>query len=84
MVQCCRAQTLKSHGLYRLMPLELELGAVLLQGEGEQQRPVAYISRKPFPRETRYSAIELECLALKWALDTFLHFSLPFGSRNGP
>ncbi|KAL2084848.1 hypothetical protein ACEWY4_020366 [Coilia grayii] len=47
------------------------LGAVLLQGEGEQRRPVAYISRKLFPRETRYAVIELECLAVKWALDTF-------------
>lgn len=52
------------------------LGAVLLQGEGDQQRPVAYISRKLFPRETRYSAVELECLAVKWALDTFRYYLL--------
>ena len=36
----------------------LGLGAVLLQGEGENQRPVHYVSRKLFPRETRYSTIE--------------------------
>ena len=52
------------------------LGAVLLQGEAEDQRPVAYISRKLFPRETRYSVVELECLAVKWALDTFKYYLL--------
>ena len=52
------------------------LGAVLLQGEGTDQRPVAYISRKLFPRETRYAAVELECLAIKWALDTFKYYLL--------
>lgn len=52
------------------------LGAVLLQGEGDQQLPVAYISRKLFPRETRYSAVELECLAVKWALDSFRYYLL--------
>ncbi|XP_041945156.1 uncharacterized protein LOC121707019 [Alosa sapidissima] len=52
------------------------LGAVLLQGEGSDQRPVAYISRKLFPRETRYAAVELECLAIKWALDTFKYYLL--------
>ncbi|KAG5276768.1 hypothetical protein AALO_G00109520 [Alosa alosa] len=43
------------------------IGAVLLQGEGDQ-RPVAFISRKLFPCETRYAAVELECLAVKFAL----------------
>lgn len=52
------------------------LGAVLLQGEAEDQRPVAYISRKLFPRESRYSVVELECLAVKWALDTFKYYLL--------
>ncbi|XP_029928572.1 uncharacterized protein LOC115374014 [Myripristis murdjan] len=47
------------------------IGGVLLQGEGEDNKPVAYISRKLFPRETRYSAVELECLAVKWAIDSF-------------
>ena len=50
------------------------LGAVLLQGEAEEQKPVAYISRKLFPRETRYSVVELECLAVKWALETLKYY----------
>ena len=37
------------------------LGAVLLQREGEERRPIQYISRKLFPRETRYSTVEKEC-----------------------
>lgn len=52
------------------------LGAVLLQGDGEDQKPVAYISRKLFPRETRYAAVELECLAVKWALDSLKYYLL--------
>lgn len=52
------------------------LGAVLLQGEGEHKKPVAYISRKLFPRETRYAVTELECLAVKWALDSLKYYLL--------
>lgn len=52
------------------------LGAVLLQGEGNDQKPVVYISRKLFPRETRYVAVELECLVVKWALDTLKYYLL--------
>uniref|UniRef100_A0A3B3YYE4 ribonuclease H n=1 Tax=Poecilia mexicana TaxID=48701 RepID=A0A3B3YYE4_9TELE len=52
------------------------LGAVLLQGEGGDKRPVQYISRKLFPREIRYSTIEKEALAIKWALDTLKYYLL--------
>ncbi|KAL2103054.1 hypothetical protein ACEWY4_002222 [Coilia grayii] len=50
------------------------LGAVLLQGEGEDCKPIQYISRKLYPRETRYSTVEKECLAVKWALDTLRYY----------
>lgn len=52
----------------------LGLGAVLLQGVGEERHPVTFISRKLFPRETRYSTVEKECLAIKWALDTLKYY----------
>lgn len=55
---------------------EFGLGAVLLQGEQGQLRPIAYISRKLLPRETRYSVVEKECLAVKWALDSFKYYLL--------
>ncbi|KAI9999614.1 hypothetical protein NQD34_018344 [Periophthalmus magnuspinnatus] len=50
------------------------LGAVLLQGEEGNQLPVQYISRKLFPREKKYSTIEKEALAIKWALDTLRYY----------
>ena len=46
----------------------------MLQGEGEEWRPIQYISRKLFPRVTRYSTVEKECLAIKWALDTLKYY----------
>ena len=47
------------------------LGACLLQGEGDEQRPIAYASRSLKPAETRYTATEIECLGMKWAVNTF-------------
>lgn len=47
------------------------LGAVLLQSDDEVLHPVAYASRNLLPRETRYSTIERECLALLWAVQKF-------------
>ncbi|KAI4897040.1 hypothetical protein NFI96_014401, partial [Prochilodus magdalenae] len=52
------------------------LGAVLLQGEGEDRKPILYISRKLFPREVKYSTIEKEALAIKWALDSLKYYLL--------
>ncbi len=55
---------------------EVGLGAVLKQEQGGELHPVAYLSRKLYPRETRYSVIEKECLAQKWALDSFKYYLL--------
>ena len=52
------------------------LGGVLLQGPPEDRHPVAYISRKMVPREVRYSTVEKEALAIKWALDSFKYYLL--------
>lgn len=37
---------------------------------------MVYLSQKLFPRETRYSVVEKECLALKWALDSLKYYLL--------
>lgn len=49
---------------------ERGLGAVLLQGSKGDQHLVAFIIRKLFPRDVRYSTVEKEVLAVKWALDS--------------
>lgn len=51
-------------------------GAVLLQGAPGERHPVAYISRKLFPREVRYSKVEKEALAIKWPLDSLKYYLL--------
>lgn len=55
------------------------VGAVLLQRHDGVLHPVAYASRKLLARETRYSTIEREALALVWAIQKF-HVYL-FGKR---
>ncbi|KAL0174904.1 hypothetical protein M9458_030872, partial [Cirrhinus mrigala] len=52
------------------------LRAVLVQGTQGNEKPVIYFSRKLLPRETHYSAIEKECLAVKWALETLWYYLL--------
>ena len=52
------------------------LGAALSQvDQSGKEHPVAFASRKLLPRETRYSTIEKECLAIVWAL-CFFHVYL--------
>ncbi len=52
------------------------LGAVLTQEIGGEERPVLYISRKLSKRETMYSTIEKECLAIRWAVLTLRYYLL--------
>ncbi|KAL7851936.1 hypothetical protein SRHO_G00177210 [Serrasalmus rhombeus] len=47
------------------------LGAVLLQAEGDQWKPVAYASRTMTESECRYAQIEKECLGLVFGLERF-------------
>lgn len=51
---------------------ERGIGAVLSQEiEKDDERPLAYFSRKLLPRETRYSTVEKECLGLVAAIKHF-------------
>ncbi|XP_042247194.1 uncharacterized protein LOC121882816 [Thunnus maccoyii] len=52
------------------------LGAVLAQGDPGEEQPVLYLSRKLLPRETRYSTVEKEGLAIKWALESLRYYLL--------
>ncbi len=52
------------------------LGAVLTQEIGGEERPVLYISRKLSKRETMYSTIEKECLAIRWTVLTLRYYLL--------
>ncbi len=56
--------------------LDRGLGAVLTQEIGGEERPVLYISRKLSKRETMYSTIEKECLAIRWAVLTLRYYLL--------
>ena len=47
------------------------LGAVLLQQQGTQWKPIAYTSRSMSETETRYAQIEKEALATTWACERF-------------
>ena len=52
------------------------VGAVLLQYHDNVHDPVAYASRKLLDRETRYSTIERELLAVVWAIQQFKYYLL--------
>ena len=47
------------------------LGTVLLQGSGDDVRPIAYASRTVTDVERRYSQTEREALAIVWACERF-------------
>ena len=51
---------------------DVGIGSVLSQmDEKGEEHPIAYASRKLLPRETRYAAVEKECLAIVEGVRTF-------------
>jgi len=53
----------------------LGVGAVVLQEDtAGEKRPIAFASRKLLPRESRYSTIEQECLAITWGVKKFQEY----------
>ena len=55
---------------------ETGVGAVLSQLHEGEEHPIIYISRKLLQREQKYSTVEKECLAIKWALETLKYYLL--------
>lgn len=77
----CSSPVLKSPDFTKRFLVQVDasavgLGAVLAQGEPGEERPILYLSRKLQPRETRYSAVEKEGLAIKWALESLRYYLL--------
>ncbi|KAL0155557.1 hypothetical protein M9458_049820, partial [Cirrhinus mrigala] len=62
--------------LVQVDALATGLKAVLAQGSSGEERPVFFLSRKLLPWEQRYSTIEKECLAIKWALESLWYYLL--------
>ena len=52
------------------------IGAVLLQLQEDCLRPCLFVSRKLLERETRYSTMEKECLAIIWGVTRFKRYIL--------
>jgi hypothetical protein len=53
----------------------LGIGAILLQDDAlGEKHPVAFASRKLLLRETRYSTVERECLAIVWGINKFQEY----------
>ena len=55
---------------------DMGLGNVLSQIHDGEEHPIMYISRKLVPRDKKYSIVEKECLAVKWALNTLKYYLL--------
>ncbi|KAM7394882.1 hypothetical protein PAMA_006561 [Pampus argenteus] len=77
----CSSPVLQSPDFSRRFLVQVDasavgLGAVLAQGDLGEEQPILYLSRKMQPRETRYSTVEKEGLAIKWALESLRYYLL--------
>ena len=82
----CSAPVLAAPCLDRPFKIQVDAsqmgaGAVLLQETDGIDRPVCYFSKKLNSYQRNYSTIEMEALALIWALQ---HFEVYVGAGGGP
>ena len=52
----------------------LRISCILCQEYDGMLHPIAFASKKLLDRETRYSVIERECLAIVWGIEKFKFF----------
>ncbi len=79
--QMCSCPVLKSQDFTKEFVVQVDastvgIGADQAQGDAGEERPIAYLSRKLLPRETRYSTVEKEGLAIKWVLESLRYYLL--------
>ena len=58
--------------ILRTDPSNYGLGAALMQQHDERLYPVAYVSKKLAPAETKYSTLKKGCLGIVWGITKFL------------
>ena len=53
---------------------DIAIGAVLMQDQGQGNQPIAFLSRRLHPAETRYSPYDKEMLGISYALSQWRHY----------
>lgn len=79
--QICQDPVLQSPDFTKRFLVQVDasdvgLGAVLAQGEPGEEKPILFLSKKLFDREKKYSTVEKEGLAIKWAVDSLKYYLL--------
>ena len=53
---------------------DMAIGAVIMQDQGKGHQPIAFLSRRLRPAETRYSPYDKEMLGISYALSQWRHY----------
>ena len=53
---------------------DVAIGAVIMQDQGKGHQPIAFLSRRLRPAETRYSPYDKEMLGISYALSQWRHY----------
>ena len=53
---------------------DVAIGAIIMQDQGKGHQPIAFLSRRLRPAETRYSPYDKEMLGISYALRHWRHY----------